>query len=837
MKKLMMVIGLPAIALAENVGFMGAKVVDLSNESFDSAPWTKDNVQNLTVGDNAVEFSAKGSIEYTADPSSVMGQTVTSVHQMRFTIAEPENLSTPSADAQASVTAVWTDDECTTAIYKVLANGEWVSATGEGSPAPVTDQMVTLTVTIDYVQGKVKYNIDGQDLADENGNVWFVNANNAVGKITKMRVSGNGAFGDFNSTYVENSAVAYVDGASEARTFYGTLNDATAALASGDTITFPYAQNDLTVNKFGTFTTAGEFTGVVKLSDGTEFTKNDNTWSAGLTGAGTEDDPFVVASVDDFKWLRYGVNTMNPQAYGLAGQFFKQTANIDMSGESWAAIGNGNYPFCATFDGDNKEITNLTPNGVGYQGLFGVAVGTTMKNMRLSGTITTGAGGLLLGYPNDGAGRTTNNFINITVSGNLAGSGNIGGFMGWIAENALTRFVACTNLANVSTSATKCGGFIGYSDKGDIEYLNCRNAGNITVNHQKTNDATISAGGFNGYVNSIGKSIFDGCVNDGTITANQITGGSVDATDGACAGGFMGRVTGGAALAFNGCANNGSIAADGNSEDATKAAGFVALMSANSFISLTDSTNATTAITTANGTSSMVAAFVGDNKAYAKDDTAETGLKIVSASTVVGLPILGNLETPAYWNKVGDAGDLLVYYYEESAWHDVTKDEDVAAAWEADGVADSALAANLTTAEQKTAFDAWARGVNEDGLIITADLKASTHAYETYLMRYVMANVHLLSATPEPVITKFEPAAGDDGKWSLTIKVNEGEGICEISKAIKDYVETTADLTNGGNWSGYTGLTEDDVTINAGVATITLTPPSADKSFLRIKIK
>src|SRR5690554_3734960 len=111
-------------------------------------------------------------------------------------------------------------------------------------------------------------------------------------------------------------------------------------------------------------------------------------------GAGTEEDPFLVATAGQLHNVR---NFMD--------KHFKQIADINLSGytgdEGWAPI--GIYlvdPFLGTYDGNGYKITNLVINAPekSCQGLFGEARGAVLKNITLEGIDINGSsyvGGLV----------------------------------------------------------------------------------------------------------------------------------------------------------------------------------------------------------------------------------------------------------------------------------------------------------------------------------------------------------------------------------------------------------------------------------------------------------
>ena len=178
----------------------------------------------------------------------------------------------------------------------------------------------------------------------------------------------------------------------------------------------------------GTFTGADLGTGTLILVNGAEFTtgtlENVNatvdatskltaTIGSGATvtekgstlaGAGTEDDPYIIADLYDLEFFRDSVNAGN----NYAGKYVELTADIDLKGENWTPIGTSSAPFNGNFNGNDKTISNLVINGSktyvsggnndNYKGFFGYSKGNntvieniTIENAKVTGCLYVGA--------------------------------------------------------------------------------------------------------------------------------------------------------------------------------------------------------------------------------------------------------------------------------------------------------------------------------------------------------------------------------------------------------------------------------------------------------------
>ena len=234
----------------------------------------------------------------------------------------------------------------------------------------------------------------------------------------------------------------------------------------------------------------------------------------GMTGKGTEAEPFELKTAEHLAWFRDFVNEGNMKACAKIAGDVKE---IDMSTVchkadtekqvaelSWTPIGNfaGNK-YQGTFDGNGKTIRNLYINATsGDAGFFGYAEKGSIKNIT---------------FDNAKVKSTVDHYTGI-----LAGFGEL-----CIIENIKT-------LANCSVEGKNGVGGIAGMSSGDIG--NCEN-------HAMVNGAN-SVGGIVGDDREFGKSIIS-CANYGVVTG---TGNSV--------GGIAGDFGSGT---IQNCANYGDI--------------------------------------------------------------------------------------------------------------------------------------------------------------------------------------------------------------------------------------------------------------------------------------
>ena len=116
----------------------------------------------------------------------------------------------------------------------------------------------------------------------------------------------------------------------------------------------------------------------------------------GLSGEGTEANPYLISSVDDLVLFRNSVNAGETK-YSAPGIYVALGADIDLAGENWIGIGSmtADHGFMGNFDGKNFKIKNLTidnpaldSDGYAYAGLFALTEGTDKDNQNFVKNLT-----------------------------------------------------------------------------------------------------------------------------------------------------------------------------------------------------------------------------------------------------------------------------------------------------------------------------------------------------------------------------------------------------------------------------------------------------------------
>uniref|UniRef100_UPI003FF020FB hypothetical protein n=1 Tax=Prevotella sp. TaxID=59823 RepID=UPI003FF020FB len=299
---------------------------------------------------------------------------------------------------------------------------------------------------------------------------------------------------------------------------YGTLWESrTAASCLTSDNSWPDFKITYTVTKGTTYYIgAREFfgkaiEGEVKLN--VKMNGLDRELPAGMTGKGTEAEPFVLKTADHLAWFRDCVNECNTL---VCAKIADEVKEIDMSTVchkadtekqiaelSWTPIGNFDNKYQGTFDGNGKTISNLYINATSaFAGFFGHLAGGNIKNITFdnakvnSGNYYTG---ILAGYAGscifeniktlgncsvEGkqitggiAGIAVGNISNCENHAEVKGMGSLGGILGMYygSDNSIT---SCANYGAVTGTYRQVGGMVGYFDSGTIQ--NSANYGDIT---------------------------------------------------------------------------------------------------------------------------------------------------------------------------------------------------------------------------------------------------------------------------------------------------------------------------------------------------------------------
>lgn len=256
---------------------------------------------------------------------------------------------------------------------------------------------------------------------------------------------------------------------------------------------------------------------------GTDLTRNPPVSG----GDGTAGNPFIVSDAAALKKVGSGTDGWSLSAH------YKQTANINMSGQSFTPIGNVADSFDGTYDGGLYTVSNLTaaPNGANaFGGIFGRVGGSgTVKNLALvnvgitvSGS-NTAAGGV--------AGECFGTIQNCYVTGNIKNTGTYGS-AGGIAGMNVGTIQNCYTTASVLSYLT--GGIAGQvSSGGTLRNCVALNTAVLSMTTSANRIASNGGGGTMANNYAVSMDIRTEAGSSGTGGKEKSTTQNLNGTDGA----------------------------------------------------------------------------------------------------------------------------------------------------------------------------------------------------------------------------------------------------------------------------------------------------------------
>ena len=236
-----------------------------------------------------------------------------------------------------------------------------------------------------------------------------------------------------------------------------------------------------------------------------------------LSGSGTEDDPYLLATAADLKAFRDMAN-----AEASSKLCATLTADIDLGGEEWKpfegpSVGDA---YAGTFDGANHTIKGLSVNSTSSTGagLFGTVCGATIKNLKVEGNVSASNSafvGGIVGRTQTSATIDSCSFAGTVTSTKKSSSANAtAGIVGKVNKGPVT-ITNCANTATVNGNGNIAAGILGYGGSNKVTIENCYNTGAIS--------GQWYASGICGS-DTLPASKITNCYNSGTITATN--GGS-----------------------------------------------------------------------------------------------------------------------------------------------------------------------------------------------------------------------------------------------------------------------------------------------------------------------
>ena len=257
-----------------------------------------------------------------------------------------------------------------------------------------------------------------------------------------------------------------------------------------------------------------------------------------LDGAGTEEDPFLIESANDFRtFIQY-----HPEKY------YMQKADLNLNGftaqQGGAIVGTYGRPFKGVYDGGSHKITGLQLNDMndGSNAALFHTVSGTVKNLTIesdcSFTARQWVGSFALYLKDGGKLDNCTNRAAVTCKPTGAVDGTINCYAGGL--------VARTDSSTWASAQN--------------QITNCRNDGSVTIDPADVpNGSFASAGGLvGGPANvKISQSVNTGAVSNEKSVQNYY------GMDGNCTGGLVGQIDPGDALGVKteivGCVNTGKV--------------------------------------------------------------------------------------------------------------------------------------------------------------------------------------------------------------------------------------------------------------------------------------
>ena len=290
---------------------------------------------------------------------------------------------------------------------------------------------------------------------------------------------------------------------------------------------------------------------------------SDENTSEGYRNGKSEATAFIISDVDGLNRLSHTVSqsdilsfdgndyynttlengSLKYQPFSYEGYYFKLSADFDNTNapfsktigtakikadynpdtsdpeEGLVAYLTNTYPFSGTFDGNYSDLTstsgisvnvNINSTGDDFLGLFGYTKDATIKNLKVTGSVT--------------------------------GQNSIAGVTGFMNDGSLTNVV---NEANINSTGYNAGGIVGtfyraYTNSTNDNLINLVNNGNVTYTGNKTTDLEYRDGWkenkvlngiegtrYGGIVGQMWSGRINGGYNSGNIRARMAAGGIV----------------------------------------------------------------------------------------------------------------------------------------------------------------------------------------------------------------------------------------------------------------------------------------------------------------------
>ena len=240
-------------------------------------------------------------------------------------------------------------------------------------------------------------------------------------------------------------------------------------------------------------------------------------------GTGTQEDPWLIASQEDLTALAEFLNSGNAEQFdadaagvgNCHGYYFKQTADIDLTGVTWEPIGySGSYYFAGNYDGGGHSITNavstgkVDPDGYATAGIFGWVAFGSVKNLHVKNANFVATGQNEYSYVGGIAGVCYGSSIkncsveNSSLESRRNNNNNCAGSI--VGYSTGGTFEKCAAENNQVKTMAYGGGFVGEVDDGygvgNSTFTNCYVANCTVISETDDSQGTSFSGGFAGEI-------------------------------------------------------------------------------------------------------------------------------------------------------------------------------------------------------------------------------------------------------------------------------------------------------------------------------------------------
>ena len=240
-------------------------------------------------------------------------------------------------------------------------------------------------------------------------------------------------------------------------------------------------------------------------------------------GTGTQEDPWLIASQEDLTALAEFLNSGNAEQFdadaagvgNCHGYYFKQTADIDLTGVTWEPIGySGSYYFAGNYDGGGHSITNavstgkVDPDGYATAGIFGWVAFGSVANLHVKNANFVATGQNEYSYVGGIAGVCYGSSIkncsveNSSLESRRNNNNNCAGSI--VGYSTGGTFEKCAAENNQVKTMAYGGGFVGEVDDGygvgNSTFTNCYVANCTVISETDDSQGTSFSGGFAGEI-------------------------------------------------------------------------------------------------------------------------------------------------------------------------------------------------------------------------------------------------------------------------------------------------------------------------------------------------